>query len=353
MPMDQQNNNIPNQQPVSPTPQSAVQKDMDMASFKKPSWINSVNKSNNLGSDLVHTLKKAFSYTLWIACFVISALAIYFVVYPGYYDYYSLNQEIITVNQEYEKVSAHLAYLNKLKALGPELQQNIELAKNAIPVEEEIPYFLDQNIQMSKLASMDTQAITFGGLSAGSVDPSQDSPDGVPVIKMKTVLVRLSLNGSYDNFMKFAELLESTRRLVSPRTMTLRILDDQKAIDDYLAKIKSGELTAITDTGITDQKSTELNSYDTDNFTATNGLYTFEVYLNGYNLKDVNTDNIRIEDIVNGNPNADKTLKILKDFKFYEESPVATEEINSLFVDPKKEKNPFGVAVTPTPIKAN
>ena len=346
--MDPQNN-INTNQPVSPTSQAPVRDQNDTASFKKPTWVNNVSTTSHLGSDIVSTLKKAFSYTLWIVCFVISAISVYFVIYPGYYDYYTLKEEHITVNQEYEKVSAHLAYLNKLKALGTELQQNIAIAKNAIPVDEEIPYFLDQNIQMAKAAFLETQSITFGGLSVGSAEPIQDPVDGVPVIKMKSILVRLSLNGSYNNFIKFAELIENSRRLVSPKTMTVRILDDQTQIEEYLEKIKTGEITDSTEFGILSQKIDETENYDTKDFDSTNGLYTIEIYLNGYNLKDANTDNVRIEDIVNGNPNADKTLKILKEFKFYEESPVATQTIDSLFIDPKKLSDPFGVTSTPTP----
>jgi Tfp pilus assembly protein PilO len=348
--MDPQNNQ---QQPMQPNipPSPNPNKDLDMASFKKPNWIDGVNKSSTFKIDFVASLKKVFSYALWIVCFALSALSVYFVIYPGYYDYYALNEQLTQVNTEYEKVSAHLSYLNKLKALGPELDENIKIAKEALPIEEEIPYFLDQTIQIAKESALEVQAINFGGLSVAT-QTSDEPVDGVPVVKMKNITVRLGTNGRYDDLIKFAELYEKTRRLVSPRTMTLRVLDDQKQVKEYLEKVSSGELQSSVEEVSELTQSIAGDSFDPNLFTGTKGLYTFEIFLNGYNMKEVNAENIQIEEIVNSNPNADKTLKLIKDFRFYEESPVVSDEIGNLLNRSTESRDPF-LAPSPTPTPNN
>ncbi|TXI35083.1 MAG: hypothetical protein E6Q58_00750 [Niabella sp.] len=324
------------------------------ASFKKATWLgNAPTSVSGFGDSLFQTLQKSMSYALWFACFAISAIAVYFVIYPGYYDYYSLKSELITANQDYDKVSAHLAFLNKLKSLGTELDLNIKIAKDAVPIEEQIPYFLDQSIQMAKEAGLDVQTVNFGGLSVSNNGEEEDKSSN----KLKSIPIRIAINGRYDDVIKFASLYENARRLVSPRTLSIRILDDVKQLEEYNEKIKSGELVSSNPDGFasgdtpTPTPTPSGGDLSAVTYAGTTGLYNAEFVISGFMMKEINAENVNIEEIVNSNPHADQTLKMLKDFKYYDPSPVPFEEANKALENNKTDtnRNPFSVTVTPSP----
>ena len=265
--------------------------------------VRDEHTANKLKAPSVN-VQGVLNYAIWIISILLIAFLSVGVIYPQYQNYQFLKEQIPAKQAELSKISAFVDYLNNLAALQDKLNSNKELASQAIPIEEETPYFLDQVIQIAGEAEVELDGLVFGGFYT---DPTLISNTTDSPVISKNFNVKATFIGNYSQSQRFLELLENARRLASVKSVNLIILTDEKRSEEL--KNKTNDENPV--------------------------LYTSEVLIEGYTMKDPVVSDLSIETMVN-QPRVEDVLEQLEKMKKYE---VNTENLDVGRFNPFDEVN--------------
>lgn len=213
--MNQSNNNSENNKSMQNNPS------MNMSVNNSPSQRENVStevenitvESTGASKKFSLNLEAIRDYTILIISFLIVVASIVFLIIPQYGDLSIKQSALVTTETELASITSQREYLENLVGLQDELERNIELAQNALPLDEdEIPYILDQLIQIAEEARVEIDTLSL----TGTVD-STGVPRGEPV----EIRMQMGINGGYDNIVDFFVRLENARRIVKVNTFQI------------------------------------------------------------------------------------------------------------------------------------
>lgn len=245
-------------------------------------------------------LKKLVNYTVQIVCLAITVFSLVFVAWPQYKEYQASLPLLAEKQAKNEQMSAFVRYLQSLSDFQDKLFANMGLSKQAIPENDDAPFFLDQIIQIGEDTNVSIDSLSFGGLSSGGSSSSAGSnnsfirfqaeqgenldsvsatsevdnfidqtlPGGsataVPAlpatIPPQEFFASLSITGSYATTRDFLIKLEEARRLVEVTGITIGVDETTNA----------GPQTTTTTTSVTDDAA----------------IYTLNLVITGFYMKD-------------------------------------------------------------------
>ena len=273
-------------------------------------------KSMHIGFDSIN-VKSILDYLLVIISMVLSLVLIFVVAVPEFKKVSEIRKESTTIQTKLETVKARQSYLESLSALKDQLDKNILVSKMAVPVESDVPYFLNQLVQMARDSSLHINAQTFTGVSAvvvtntvgapvpenkaadlviGNPDVTLDS-DSVPLappVKSSELVVNMEVIGRYEDLIKFSALIEDTRRIVRTKNVEITLLEK-----DASASTSEEEDPLVTEFG-------------PDAI-----LYTAKYTVAGYFLPEIDTSTLGMDTLVN-TTNLDGVVARLEKLKYYE-----------------------------------
>src|SRR3989344_2246945 len=146
-----------NQQTESPIVDTSFVKPVDVGNGK--SMLNKIN------------ISALSSYLIIIICALVSIASLIYLVIPQFQKLSEINSQKEQVETQFNQVKSRADYLDGLNNLQDELDQNIELSKQAIPTsEDEIPYILDQMIQIASESGVEISSLGLGGVSSATAE---------------------------------------------------------------------------------------------------------------------------------------------------------------------------------------
>jgi len=124
----------------------------------------------------------------------------------------SLSQSKLTVLEEKRK------NLEAIAGMAGVLDDNLALAVNALPEKDEISALLSQVQQISGEASVNLNSLQYTGNSRSS---SNQGADAKKTGLENGLFVQTTVMGTYQQIIRFLELLENARRVVSVESLRL------------------------------------------------------------------------------------------------------------------------------------
>lgn len=161
------------------------------------------NKSNPKDTEKASkfSLPLLFSSLLFIA----TIAAAYWGIYLQCVDIYDSKTKISEKKTELEMVKAQKEFLYGLVKQNNEMEEDLALSIQAVPVNDEIADLMNRLLKMVDLSGdLDLSNLSFSGFSA------IDDPES----KIKKAVISLSVDGSFRDVMSLVEKLETSRRVV-------------------------------------------------------------------------------------------------------------------------------------------
>ncbi len=254
-------------------------------SKSKFNFATSGNKSSKSTKSLgVATIKDYGSVILILG---IAFLLGFFVIIPQYKAFVANKKTITKLEERSMSVGNHLKYLQKLSDLEGELEENQELSRQAIPNEEDVPFFLNQIINIADISGVDLLNLSFGGISDSSMGKD-----------LKAINARVGVAGTYDEIVTFLQNLENSRKILYADNIGVTITKDKK--------VSSKSVSPDTDE---EDISAEI--------VPTSDTYKLTLSITSYYMPDPDTNNLTIERITS-QPNFDEVIEKIKSMKHYE-----------------------------------
>lgn len=252
-------------------------------------------------SGMDFNFKSILNYIAVIINSIVIIALIFLVILPQYNLYVEHQTTIVEAREQFEKVDAHYTYLKNLEILQDDLYKNIDLAKQAIPEEEDVPQFLNQIAVMAKESEVDLSKNDFSGSSRPTATKNDNvDTENAKSAEASTINVRVTITGAYDNLKDFLARLEESRRLVSIADMKLsENKDDEK----------------ITPLGIENPESEAIIPIDEN--AKISKIYNLEVTLSGYYMDDPSIANLSVEQLV-AKRELPQIVSEIESMKYYE-----------------------------------
>ena len=276
---------------IGNAPMSGDENKVQLSKSTLAGMYQSVGSSSKM-SRLHFDFSSILNYSVLLINLAAIGAVIFLIILPQYNLYTENQTTIVTAEQEFTKVEAHHKYLKNLEQLEDELYKNIEISEQAIPVEEEVPQFLNQISQIAKESAV---TITKNDFSGASRAPKvTEDPDSVKAAQSKasSINVRTTGTGAYDDLILFLAKLENARRIAV-------ISDMQLALDEL--DEPNGQSTTPT----------EVTDISLDK------RYTLELTLTGFYMKDPQINDLTVDQLVSkqGLP---EVLERLDSMRYYE-----------------------------------
>ncbi|MFH1566231.1 MAG: type 4a pilus biogenesis protein PilO [bacterium] len=147
--------------------------------------------------------------------FITVALAVLFLV--GFKSFTSLSgikEEIIQSGNKLTELVERRGSLEVITGMSGVLEENIVLSLDALPEKDEISALLSQFQQISGESGLKLSSLQYTGSSKEEI-----SENGL--------YVQIAVEGSYQKTVKFLELLESARRIVSFESLRLNAISKE------------------------------------------------------------------------------------------------------------------------------
>lgn len=250
--------------------------------------FQSIDPTEAQSHDSIFSLSVLAQYSFILGFLLISSLLIFLYIVPQYNNYVVQKDELSKIEVDYNKVHAQYEYLNGLASLQSQLDENISISKESIPLNEDIPQFMNQITVIADESEVILEKNDFAGVGSGATEASRGS----------SISVSVAIRGTYDQIKKFFELAESSRRLIKIGKIEVQKYKQQPA-------------------GNTPTESLVYEMYSDD------PLFDVSFVCNGYYLPDPELASLKTEDFVKGS-NYDEVLDRIKSMKYY--PLVVTEE---------------------------
>jgi len=273
-------------------------------------------ESIHIGLDSIN-IKSILDYLLVIISMVLSVVLIFVVAVPQFKKVSEIRKESAAVQIKLETAKVRQSYLESLSALKDQLDKNILVSRQAVPVESDVPYFLNQLVQMARDSSLHINAQTFTGVSAVAATKVVGAPvpdnkaadlvigdpdailgtDGIPQappVKASELVVNMEVVGRYEDLIKFSALVEDTRRIVRTKTVEITLLEKDAS------------------TATSEEEDPLVTEFGSDAI-----LYTAKYTFAGYFLSEIDTSTLGIDTLVN-KTNLEGVVARLEKLKYYE-----------------------------------
>lgn len=238
--MDQINNN---EQIVNPNELNT--QSVSNSAHESVGFGNLYRKFYSPSANREHSIRKLNTkiilHYLFITFSLLGSIAlIFFYAFPTYQKYQSSKVDLETAQKEYDKTHAQYQYLQGLSDFNEELDSNISLSKESIPVSEDIPQFMNQILKIAEEANVSLEKNDFLGIGASSISApvAQNTAGEValqPISTLKQITFSATISGNFDQIKKFFELIESSRRLTSIQNISMS--EDEIGEDPTLEEI--------------------------------------------------------------------------------------------------------------------
>ncbi len=206
-------------------------------------------------------------YITILISFAVVVASVMALIIPQYREFGQINSRKSEMASQLKKIKSRADYLQSLYDDRAELEGNIEIATQAIPLsEDEIPFVLDQMIQIARSNNVEIESLSLGG------SPSGDTPGKLVPIKMQ-----MSVTGSYQNIIDYMHGIEGARRLV-------------------------------------DMNNLNVSGGGEDPF---NSNYKITTSLTGYYMQSPSLENLTIEEIIN-KPRLQDVLDKINELEYYD-----------------------------------
>jgi len=176
------------------------------------------------------TLKKKIAISI-LSFLVLSILLIIFLIYPLFLEIKKISQDFLSQKQKLVALEEKVENLEKFKIIFPEISPNLEKIDNLF-VDPEMPVDF---IRFLEETSQDFQVSL-------KISPG-------PIIKMEkdpwsSISFQLGLVGSFPNFAKFLEKLESTFYLIEIQNLTITHLSGTELKSKEFEEFSLGDVKA-------------------------------------------------------------------------------------------------------------
>jgi Tfp pilus assembly protein PilO len=166
-----------------------------------------------------------------VVAFALASLVLAFLVFVGWYYVVSKGQEANKITAETENLRNEAIALSDLSLKYKKVLPQREVVMDALPKDKDISVFVADFENLAKTDNITVNTSAVGDITAkGKGDLSQ-------TISKQDYLelpITYSIEGSYSDFNKFIQDLNTLRRLNTVRDLTLRSESDDKGSADKI-----------------------------------------------------------------------------------------------------------------------
>lgn len=303
--------------------------------------------------DFDFNLRKLVNYTVQIVCLAITVFSLVFVAWPQYKAYQEALPLLAEKQAKNEQMSAFVRYLQSLSDFQDKLFANMGLAKQAIPENDDAPFFLDQILQIGKASSVSVESLTFGGLSApvptsnrgGSgtfmrFQPEEgENLDNVSATQDVDRIIDETIPGS-------TSTVQALPSVIPPQEFIAQfgIKGTYATTRDFLSKLEQARrLVDITSISVnTDEESgsssVPVSTVPTAGSTLDNGkIYLVSLLVSGFYMKDPDVSMVGPE-LLAQQKDLESIVKLIEGMTYYEPQSSELIELNIGRLNPFDEK---------------
>ena len=146
---------------------------------------------------------------------IVIILTVFAFVLPQYTKFQHIRNSYASKNEMLKKVKANAEYLQGLYGLSVELENNILVARDALPTQDNTPDFLNMLLQIAQNSGVEVKSLSLSGIT----EPGKKSNVGV-------VGTSVRIAAPYDSVLQFLLALENSRRIVNIEDLQVSIADD-------------------------------------------------------------------------------------------------------------------------------
>lgn len=146
---------------------------------------------------------------------IVIILTVFALVLPQYTKFQHIRNSYASKNEMLKKVKANAEYLQGLYGLSVELENNILVARDALPTQDNTPDFLNMLLQIAQNSGVEVKSLSLSGIT----EPGKKSNVGV-------VGTSVRIAAPYDSVLQFLLALENSRRIVNIEDLQVSIADD-------------------------------------------------------------------------------------------------------------------------------